>query len=137
MPGLAPGIPTTMAEPSVYERDGRDEPGHDESREKLKHHNTSGSLRGFGGACRFGGGAFGGCALLYPAHRPDRAFVQSDERHRERELAENIGRRQNRGDHEGDDNEIAPLRLELVGGDDADAAEQRENDRKLKRDAKR
>src|ERR1700728_2934145 len=36
MPGLVPGIPTTMARPSVYERDGRDNPGHDESKKCLR-----------------------------------------------------------------------------------------------------
>ena len=46
-----------------------------------------------------------------------------------------IGRRQHRGDHKGDDDEIAPLRFELVGGDDADPAEQRQDHRKLEGDA--
>src|SRR5262245_62555734 len=40
-------------------------------------------------------------------HRPDRALVEQQERDRERELAEHVGRRQDGGDHEGADDEIA------------------------------
>src|ERR1700692_670692 len=81
-------------------------------------------------------GAFGGGALFDHLHRPDRALVEGEQRQRKRHLAQDVGRRQNRGDDEGDDDEIAALGLELVGGDDADAAEQGEDHRQLEGDAK-
>src|SRR5262249_34931003 len=66
---------------------------------------------------------------------PDRALVEQHQRQGEGELAEHVGRREHGGDHEGADDEIAPLRLELLGGDDADAAEQGEDHRQLEGDA--
>src|SRR5579862_2289674 len=86
------------------------------------------------GRCRRGG-ALGGGALFDHLYRPDRALVEGEQRQRKRHLAQDVGRRQNRGDDEGDDDKIAALGLELVGGDDADAAEQGEDHRQLEGDA--
>ncbi len=94
-------------------------------------------LRGLG--CGVGGGlgGIGGGLLLHPPHRPDRQLVEAHEGKRERQLAEHVGRRQHGGDDESADDEVAPLGLELVGGDDADATKQREDHGKLERDAER
>src|ERR1700690_718393 len=87
-----------------------------------------------GGGRRFGG-FLGLRLLLHHFHRPDRALVQQHQRDRERHLAEHVGRRQYGGQNEGADDEIAPLLPELLRGDEADAAEQREDDRQLERHA--
>src|SRR5215469_5992571 len=89
------------------------------------------SLRRLGGR----GGALGGGAALHESHRPDRAFIKRDQRQSERHLAQHVRRGEHRGDDEGNDDEVAALRLELLGSDDANAAEQRQNHGKLKRHA--
>src|SRR6185503_9629083 len=99
-------------------------PGHDESTT----YNTRPSLRRLG--LRGLGGALRRDPPLDEAYRQDRSLVESDERQRQRHLAEHVGRREHRRDHKGDDDEIAAFRLELIGGEDADTAEQRENHRK-------
>src|SRR5437879_3952661 len=90
------------------------------------------------GRRRSGGGRFRGSRLLFHhAHRDDRAFVQQQQRQRERGLADDVGRRQNRGDDEGDHDEITALLAQLLRGDDADPSQQRQDDRQLERDAER
>src|ERR1700719_2477768 len=84
---------------------------------------------------RRGRGAFGGGALFDDLHRPDRALVEGEQRQRKGQLTENVGRRQIRGDDEGDDDKIAALGVELIGGDDADATEQGQDHRQLEGDA--
>src|SRR4051794_23292624 len=68
------------------------------------------------------GRALGSEPLLHKDDRPDRALVEDHQRQRQRELAEHIGRREHGRDHEGADDEIAPLLLELFGGQNTDAA---------------
>ena len=77
------------------------------------------SLRGLGGR----GGTLGGYTALHQPHRPDRAFVQRDQRQSERHLAQHVRRGEHGGDDEGNDDEVAALRFELFGSDDADPAE--------------
>src|SRR5262249_23948845 len=94
---------------------------------------TNGSFRRICGSAGGGTGGVlglvGGRLLLHPPHRPDRAFIKCHQRQREGELAEHVGRSEHRRDHEGADDEVAPLLLELLGGDDADAPQQRQNHR--------
>src|SRR5205807_2101030 len=72
--------------------------------------------------------------LHYP-HRPDRALVKRDQRHGKRQLAQHVGRGEHGGNDKGNHDEVAAFRFELIGGDDADAPEQCQDDRKLKRHA--
>src|ERR1022692_327765 len=67
------------------------------------------------------GGFLGLRLLLNHFHRPDRALVQQHQRDRERHLAEHVGRRQDGGQNEGTDDEIAPLLPELLRRDQPDA----------------
>ena len=46
--------------------------------------------------------------LFHRAHRVDRAFVQDQQRQRERHLAQHVGRREHSGNDEADDDEVAP-----------------------------
>ena len=75
--------------------------------------------------------------LFHHDHRDDRAFVEDHQRDRERGLADDVRRRQDGGDDEGDDDEIAALFAQLLRGDDADPAQQRQDHRQLERDAER
>src|SRR5689334_6043854 len=78
----------------------------------------------------------GGLRLaFYHPHRPDRAFVEKEQRNGERHLADDVGRRQHSGENEGADDEVTALGLERLGGEDADAAKQSQDDRQLKGDA--
>src|SRR6187401_3228530 len=89
-----------------------------------------------GGGWRGGGGCFGssGGLLLHHDHREDRALIQDHQGDRERGLADDVGRRQDGGDDEGDHDEIAAFFAQLLGGDDADPAQQRQDHRQLERD---
>src|SRR5207237_4850388 len=88
-----------------------------------------------GGFLGVRGGFFGGSLLLHPLHRQNRALVEKQQRQRKRQLAQYVRWREHGRDHEGADHEIAPLLLELLRGEDADAAEQRQDHRQLERDA--
>src|SRR5262245_20776034 len=99
-------------------------PGHDKWRDSSEYHLSRSSLRWLG----VGRGRSRSSRLLLDhPYRKDRQLVEAHEWHRQRELAQHIRRRQDCGDDEGADDEIAPLLLELLGGDDADAAEQCED----------
>src|SRR5262249_27766954 len=78
------------------------------------------SLSGLGGRS----GALSGGAALHQPYRPDRAFVQRDQRQSERQLAQHVRRREHGGDDKSDHDEIAALRPELIGRDNTDSPEQ-------------
>src|SRR5579863_1477598 len=89
-------------------------------------------FRRVGGRRRGGGGwgrrrLGGGGLLFHHPHGNDRAFVERQQRDRERGLAEHIGRRQHGGDDECDHDEIAALVAQLLRGDDADPPQQRQD----------
>ena len=73
---------------------------------------------------------------LNEPHSDNRSFVEKERRHSERELADDIRRRENGSDHEDNDDGIAPLLDQKIGIDDARPRKQSENDRQLEAYAK-
>ena len=70
----------------------------------------------------------------HPGGGEDGDLVERDQRHGEADLADDVGRRQDRGGHEHADDGVAAALPELVHVQDADAAQQRQQHRQLEGD---
>src|SRR5579885_476833 len=90
--------------------------------------------RRISGRC-LGGGLFRLVFLLGHLHEPDRNFIEEQRRNRERELTDDVGRRQHRRHHEHADDRITPLLLQPSRIGHADARKHGQNHRQLERDA--
>src|SRR5262245_40075100 len=84
MPGIKPGMTESIPKPDLLRR------------LCARRGRFSGSLRSL----------FGLRLFIDHAHRPDRALVENEQRDRKRHLADDVGRRENRRQHESADDEI-------------------------------
>src|SRR5581483_678412 len=83
-------------------------------------------LRRLGGSRRSGGGRLR--PFLDDSYRPDRPLVEKEQRDGKREHADQIGRGEEGGKAGNDQDSVAALAAQLVGGDEPDAAQQGEDD---------